>query len=172
MYLRLDSVILDPESDVRPETHGINRTEQCNYKWEPEKARLFSERLSQPDVRSMLDEICDSMMVNELNSDNINTCVTDFTDVIRSVADPLFKKPPPRYNNNAGQKRKPLWFDTNCEDKREEFLHYRRVYEREQTDESRVKMTEARSVFKKNARHCRTHYCEAQTRKSMIIRSS
>jgi len=90
--------------------------------------------------------------VNTLQQENINTLLSDFTSIIRSVSDPLFEK---NYNvkQNSSFDDKTLhknaeWFDAECKRARQRYLEALRLFNSCKSDESRQQFYEYKKSYK------------------------
>lgn len=124
--------------------------------WKTEKQDLYIQQLTLEETENKFVEIfsqtCDS-------PENVEQMVQSFTDVLVKIADPLFGK---TINiDSKGHKTsnsKTLWMSEECLQLRETFFAKLNIYRASKTDENRINMVQARSLYTNMARRCRRDY--------------
>lgn len=118
------------------------------YKWNPIHKDLFRARLitKLPDLNNLVENI------NISDRSCINNVINDFTDIIRNVADPLFKKTcnssyRPSFTDKSVVKDAE-WFDRECVDAKKLYLDALRLYNICKTDTSRIHFCKCKHDYK------------------------
>ena len=147
--------------DARPE---CDKKVTGKYAWKPEFKAHFVNSLQLDSTRDKLN-ILDSKISESSSDEDVTTCLSDFSNIINEIAEPIFKLIKPKNweheefsNSNANPR-----YSDECRGKKFMFLHTLNAYRESQTDETRIAMVKARSEYKSLIRKCRYNYDKEKT---------
>ena len=148
-------------NDARPE---CDKKVTGKYAWNPEFKAHFVNSLQLDSTKDRLN-ILDSKISESSSDEDVTTCLSDFSNIINDIAEPIFKRTKPKdweheefSNSNANP-----WYNDECRGKKFVFLHTLNAYRESQTDETRTAMVKARSEYKSLIRQCRYNYDKEKT---------
>ena len=107
-------------------------------------------------------------MLNSCDShESVENMVTEFTNVMLEVADPLFAKNKctSQCKHDFSSNRLPLWMCDECNVVRNSFYQHLHLHRTNSNEESRLAMVAARNSYVKHTRKCRLQYDKVQTDK-------
>ena len=143
-------------------------TVDSKYKWNSEYKAEYLQCLQQNTVSDKLASL-NVNISNCTNSDGIESCVSDFVNIIDEISTPLFKKAlkNPSINevneNLFTNKSDAPWFNETCREKRFRFYQMLNKYREIKNDLNRVNMTKSRSEYKIAMRKARYNYDKTKT---------
>ena len=152
--------------------HSKNQSYECDehgyvdgkYKWKSDFKADYIHSFQQQGTVDKL-HVLNQKIINSSCNDEIDVCISDFTNMIGDISSPIFK--PSQSENkeqvNFSKKTDTPWFNDKCEEKRHYFLHYLDRYRASKTDESRRNLVRARSDYKSFIRKCRYNYDKDKT---------
>ena len=131
---------------------NVDKGSDCYYKtiikWDGELRDKFRTNIISklPEFNSISDKVRDA------DGNTIQSCIDDFTQIIRCVADPLFCK-----NISVSDKPRPRksvvkladWFDDECVLAKSNYLSSVKLFIREKSDINRISMCSKKSYYKK-----------------------
>lgn len=155
------------QSDLSP--YGLDRyicRKTKKTKWDNCKKAAYVESLKTDSVKEELDFILVDIE-NDIDGNNVDDCVERFTNVLTSVADPLFS----RFNCTSecthqqyqSQHKVPEWMCEHCHSLRYVFYTHLNQYRRGKTDDLRRSMVTARNDYTSHIRGCRLRYAKTRT---------
>ena len=136
-------------------------TVDSKYVWKNENTQVFHEKLSSDDIIAKL--MCfNECALNATSSNDIDNCVTKLSCIIDEVASPDFKYSFEKKNEQFRDLSK-QWFNEECFDKRRQFYTMLNINRSNKTEENRINMIAARSLYKNCTRKCRFEHDRLQT---------
>ncbi len=141
--------------------------------WESTKAHMYTDALKTDIVTEKLDSIMNTLnMCDEHGS--VDNVVTEFTDVLLQVADPVFGKNrcTSQCKHAFSSNRLPMWMCDECKIVRDVFYEHLNVYRLNRTEENRLLMVRSRNNYAKHTRKCRLQYDRSQTAKLLEARTN
>ena len=91
--------------------------------------------------------------INISSKESINKVLTDFTNIVRSVTDPLFSthisQKEKIYFNDSSYASSAEWFDLECSQAKERYLEAFRVFQNLDTNFNRERLCECKLAYKK-----------------------
>ena len=127
-------------------------------KWDHDKILDYVNILSSDDVTSKFINVFESMDLSP-TADDVDNMVTRFTDVLSTVAEPLFSvNVHSSYSRTAFNNCQPVWMTDECLRLRMEYSRCLDEFRYNNSDESRLQMVAARSLYTRHVRTCKRLY--------------
>ena len=134
------------------------------YKWKNELKQEYTNCLNEENTKAQLNTL-DSKILECANELDVQSCVSEFVNIIHKVSSPLFKKTIKHENMKPASANENPWYNEACHDKKYCFLHMLEKYRQSKTDENRINMVRARSEYKTIIRKCKYEYDREKTNK-------
>jgi hypothetical protein len=132
-------------------------TIDSKYIWNTELKENYISALSDDVVADKLSDLTIKTR-NAVSLNDIESNLFDFGNILHSVTDNLFKKNIGKKNDKAITKKNNVWFDDDCEVKRNDFMLFLNRYRNCKTDENRVLLVKARSDYKTALKSAKRKY--------------
>ena len=144
--------------------NSANEHVKHKYVWDRDKLPQFNCELNSQDVQEQL--FCLNEKITDcLNDNDIDNCLSDFNNIVEKVSNPLFKKNiNVAYNTSNLNKCDNPWYTDECHKSKLYFLQMLDKYRESKTDNNRVNMVNARSVYKYVIRKSKTEYDRNKTK--------
>lgn len=120
------------------------------YKWDSNKALLYTESLNQHDIREQLNNLT-STLTNVHNNSELENNLNGFYKCLESVCGPIFKRKRKKTTVNY-MDTKNTWYDVECKNKQTEFYRKLNRYRNVTSNANRKEMVNARSCYKHTIR--------------------
>ena len=96
---------------------------------------------------------------------DVDNLVNDFTDILFSVADPLFTVNTPAHCTKSYNNCHPAWMSNKCLQLRVEYFRCLSEFRSNQIDATRIQKVAARSAYTKCVRICKRNYDKEYTQR-------
>ena len=134
--------------------------------FENELKEEYINRLSHDTAKAKF-ELLNSNISNCTNNADVQSCLTEFINIINEVSGPLFKTLIKHESSNFAfaEENKNPWYTDECHEKSYYFLHMIDKYRLSKTKENRVNMVRERSEHKTVIRRCKYEFDREKTNK-------
>lgn len=138
------------------------------FVWNSELKDEYLENLQQSSTTEKLFEL-NSNIACCIDSNNIESCLSDFVNILDNVSAPLFKKKictvaqNDTESDNLTDKNHTPWYNQDCKEKTFYIFQMLNKYRNLKNDDSRRNMLKARSDYKSVLRKSRYDYDKKET---------
>ncbi len=146
-----------------PEALNRNTATQKKYMWKADKAAQFVDALSAVNVNEQFATLFDEYGHAD-NKECIDNIVDGFTNIVQKVADPLFEKKFTGSRSHVNN-TKPPWMTEECQALRYEYFRCLNAYRATICDDTRTRLTRARTLYSACVRKCKLEHDKEYTRK-------
>ena len=134
------------------------------YSWKNDLKHEYTSCLADDHTKAQLN-LLDTKISNCTHESDVQSCVSDFVNILHNVSSPLFKKSIKQEKSKPTITNENPWYNEACHDKKYCFLHMLDKFRNSKTDENRFNMVKARSEYKSEIRKCRYDYDREKTNK-------
>ena len=100
------------------------------YNWKSDFKAVYVQAFQQQETTEKLN-ILNRKIFNCSRNDDVNSCISDITNLIGDISTPIFRPTPMRNSSeqvNFSKKTDTPWYDDKCEEKRHYFTYFLNKY--------------------------------------------
>ena len=151
-------------------TDGFDTQPVCDkvenkYKWNDASRSDYKNKIASEEIRNKLSNIFENLD-GSCSLSSIDLCLDSFVSVIDDVCKPLFEKTCINSNTNKST----FVYSEHCEIKKLDFFDKLNKYRKDKSDENRIAMVKARSVFKTSVKNFKDQLQKQKTAKLIQTR--